>query len=218
MSESNTLLRPPKFRDGDERFKLRGDAAKFTLYDYWRWMGSDLVSNVDRGIVAEFIVAMLLGARELKYPRASWAGHDITYDKQETWASIEVKSAAYVQSWHRIDTKPTDIRFDIAPKALPTKFFRKPTRPVDAYVFCILGEPRAVYPNPLELEQWEFYALTTDALYDAVPMQKTIGLDPLRKLVEKRGVYVANYEGLPKAIEELFDREPPSGEVWGDGT
>ncbi len=42
------------FRDGEREFDLR-------LVDYWRWSASDLVSNAQRGTLAEFLVAHALG-------------------------------------------------------------------------------------------------------------------------------------------------------------
>ena len=86
MSNPNpeNLRQRPVFRDGKEPFRDHGDPVGFTVYDYWRWMGSDLLSNINRGILAEFIVAKVLGVEEetLKYPPSGWESYDIMYYSQ----------------------------------------------------------------------------------------------------------------------------------------
>ena len=212
MSEANTIRQFPKFQNGDAPFRLSDNPVGFTLYDYWQWMGSDLVSNIQRGVLAEFIVAKALGAAE-KYPRAPWESYDLQIDTDVSdFVTLEVKSAAYVQSWHRVDSKPSDIKFNLEPKARLTALYGKPARDADYYVFCVLGEPD-VFPNPLDLGQWEFYVLPTDAINKEIPKQKTIGLRPLQNLVSRRGLYTANYDKLSEVIHEVIRRDPPKGEI-----
>jgi len=72
------------------------------MTDYWVWAFSDLVGNTDRGNLAEYIVAMAVGA--VAPVRNSWAPYDIEGPNGE---KIEVKSSAYVQAWHqeKVSTK-----------------------------------------------------------------------------------------------------------------
>src|SRR5512143_1909861 len=82
-------------KTGEEQITLHGKSIGFSLVDFWKWSVSDLVSNVTRGRLAEFIVASSLGI-DLKIARDEWQAYDlITADGKK----LEVKSAAYVQSW-----------------------------------------------------------------------------------------------------------------------
>ena len=169
---------------------ISGDPVEYTVYDYWRWMGSDLLNNINRGVLAEFIVAKILEAEEetLNYPRAAWEPYDIMYYSKTDDArfSIEVKSSAYFQSWHRIKSKDSVIEFDIAPNARESEIFGESTRCADCYVFCLLGKPDEI-PCPLDLGKWEFYVLMSTVLDEEVRDQKKIGLRRLRELVNRRG-------------------------------
>ena len=79
-----------------------------TIADFWAWAYSDILSNRNRAVFAEFLVAWAL--EETNSPRVEWDAVDIRHRGK----SIEVKSAAYLQSWKQ--NKLSTIRFDIAPK------------------------------------------------------------------------------------------------------
>ena len=66
-----------------------------TVGDFWAWAYSDILNNVDRAVFAEFVVGMALGVTDA--PRVEWDDVDLRYRGK----NIEVKSAAYVQSWHQ---------------------------------------------------------------------------------------------------------------------
>src|SRR5690242_9737016 len=84
-------------KTGAEQFRFGGRALSKTLLDFWRWSASDLVSNAIRGIVAEFIVASALGIAD--DVRREWDAFDLAVRVQERLIRIEVKSAAYLQTW-----------------------------------------------------------------------------------------------------------------------
>jgi hypothetical protein len=48
-------------KSGDEPFKRDGKEMQFRLLDFWKWSASDLIGNAQRGILAEYIVASVLG-------------------------------------------------------------------------------------------------------------------------------------------------------------
>lgn len=77
-------------------FRDRDRLLDFDVYGFWRWRCSDLVSNATRGVLAEYIVAKALGVAE--GVREEWASYDLT---TPGGTRIEVKSAAYIQSWHQ---------------------------------------------------------------------------------------------------------------------
>ncbi len=56
---------------------------------------SDLLSNRNRSIFAEFLVGAALGV--LDKPRVEWDAFDLIYQGKK----IEVKSSAYLQSWQQ---------------------------------------------------------------------------------------------------------------------
>ena len=221
-NDPSDLRQRPIFRDGKEPFRHRGKTLDFTVYDYWRWMGSDLLNNINRGALAEFIVAAILGAEEetLNYPRAIWEPYDIMYYSKTDDArfSIEIKSSAYFQSWHRNNSKDSTIEFGIAPTTGETEIDGDSKRTADCYVFCLLGIPDEI-PCPLDLEKWEFFILMSTALDEEVGDQKKISLRKLRELVKLRGLQTKNYKELSRLVEEAYRIDPPRGGVLvtGDG-
>jgi phosphodiesterase/alkaline phosphatase D-like protein len=58
----------------------------------------------------------------------------------------------------------------------------KRKRQADVYVFCLLSHKAKATVCPLNLDQWEFYVLSTNQLNNLVGEQKTITLDSLREL------------------------------------
>src|SRR6185437_13199042 len=84
----------PKRKTGQESFRSGNSNAGFNLLDFWQWTASDLVSNSTRGVLAEFLVARALGVDT--GVRDEWQAFDL---KTPSGKKIEVKSAAYVQSW-----------------------------------------------------------------------------------------------------------------------
>jgi len=82
-------------RSGAEVFHADGKALPFTIQDFWCWSTSDLLNNTTRGVLAEFLVASALDIPTTGV-RDPWAAFDLqTIDGLK----IEVKSAAYLQSW-----------------------------------------------------------------------------------------------------------------------
>ena len=76
--------------------------------DFWSWAYSDILSNRNRSIFAEFIVGSALGV--VDSPRVEWDAVDLRYKGKK----IEVKASAYLQSWPQ--KKLSHIVFDIAKK------------------------------------------------------------------------------------------------------
>jgi hypothetical protein len=85
-------FRVPK--TGEEVFHRSGAPLQFLVVDFWRWSASDLISNALRGRVAEYLVAQALGVSE--GVRSEWDSFDL---QSRDGIRVEVKSAAYVQTW-----------------------------------------------------------------------------------------------------------------------
>jgi hypothetical protein len=95
-------------RDGTEPFHSAGSDLGFDLLGFWKWSVSDLVSNATRGRLAEYIIATAIGAAD--GVRDEWAAYDLLDPRD---ISIEVKSAAYIQTWHQ--DRLSTISFNCAP-------------------------------------------------------------------------------------------------------
>ena len=83
-----------KKKKGSELFHNKNKKLSYDLLSFWQWSMSDLLSNATRGILAEFIIAKALDIKTIV--RDEWAAYDLI---TEDGIKIEVKSAAYIQSW-----------------------------------------------------------------------------------------------------------------------
>ena len=151
-----------------------------TVGDFWSWAYSDILSNANRSVFAEFLVGAALGV--LERPRIEWNGFDLEYRGKK----IEVKASAYLQSWPQ--TRPSVIMFDICPKrawdAATAQSINEPTRIADCYVFCLYAETNPEVNNVVDVDRWEFYVVSTDAINQSFGAQKSIGLSSLKKIAE----------------------------------
>ncbi len=90
------------------------------------------------------------------------------------------------------------MEFAIAPPKGGTR------RTTDVYVFCVLGDPEATEPDPLDLDQWEFSVLGGAILHREAEGQKNISIRPLERLVKAApGAGPVRYDRLRAAIERL---------------
>jgi hypothetical protein len=139
---------------------------------FWEWAYGDLLSNTNRGVLAEYIVATALGIHDTK--RLEWDQYDLEIGD----VKVEVKSAAYVQTWKqpRLSKIVFGIRTAMGWDARTDTSATIAQRCADVYVFCLLkGEDRERI-EPLDIEHWEFYVLPTSVLNDKLRDQKTIRL------------------------------------------
>jgi len=166
-------------KTGQEPFAFDGSAGEFRLIDFWRWCMSDLVNNATRGVLAEFLVARAIGAD--KSPRSSWDAYDLV---TSDGVRIEVKSAAYIQSWFQKDY--SQINFDVAEtrawQAETNQLEVNSCRQADVYVFALLDHKDQQTINPLELSQWVFYVLPTTVLNARVAGRKSLSLAVLQSM------------------------------------
>ncbi|MFI6712728.1 hypothetical protein ACIBF7_40245 [Nonomuraea sp. NPDC050478] len=167
-------------RSGAEPFTEAGAPAGATLADFWGWACSDVVGNRLRGVLAEYIVALALEVHE--GVRTEWDAVDLVLPSR---LKVEVKSAAYLQSWSQ--RQPSAIKFTIARAkgwdARTNVVAATPERPSDVYVFCLLHHTDKRTIDPLNLDQWEFYVTSTAALEAAFGDRTQISLAALRTIV-----------------------------------
>ena len=112
MEEWNTNPRN-EWNSPKLRFHCSGAAVGATLYDYWWWRGSNLLDNIERGFLAEFLVAKSLDL--VGETRREWGAFDLKLPdaNRGEGTKIEVKSSAYLQSWPQ--EKDSTISFGIKP-------------------------------------------------------------------------------------------------------
>ncbi|WP_236695411.1 hypothetical protein [Mycolicibacterium chubuense] len=162
--------------------------------EFLAWAYDDLLTNTTRGVLAEYIVAKALGICDTK--RVEWDKYDLVIGD----IGVEVKSAAYVQTWKQ--TRLSEIAFNIRPAkgwdARNNTYAASAKRSADVYVFCLLTANDRNQIDPLDVAQWEFYVLPTSELDRQVPTQKTIRLGPLLKDLHPRQ---CTYDELKAAIK-----------------
>lgn len=170
-------------KTGDELFRAAGDDLGFTLLDFWQWSASDLVSNATRGRLAEYVVAKALGA-STSGVRNEWDAYDLRTESGIRGIRVEVKSAAYVQTWFQKQfssiaflTRPTR-----AWDADTNRLSSDAKRQADVYVFALLGHRDKSTVDPLNIDQWQFYVLSTQALNARTRSQHSITLKSLAAL------------------------------------
>ncbi len=157
-----------KLRPETELLQLGGA----TVVDFWAWAYSDVLSNRNRSVFAEFLVGHALGV--ITRPRVEWDAADLTY----RGSRIEVKTGAYVQAWPQ--TRPSRVSFDISKKrawyAETNTYDRQLRRAADCFVFCVYvgqtRDPKAV----LDTRQWQFYVSSTAQVEKLFGDQKTVAL------------------------------------------
>ena len=167
-------------RSGSERFSNRGADLDIDLLGFWQWSMSDLMSNTARGVVAEYIVAKASGV-DVSGVREGWTAYDL---QTKSGIKIEVKSSAYLQSWHQ--TALSKVSFSVrkarAWDADTNVLKGEAVRQADVYVFALLAHKDKATVNPMDVSQWEFFVVPTSALNARTRSQHSITEKSLRKL------------------------------------
>src|SRR5579862_9567046 len=185
---SKTQLTLPSF--------LSNRAMVFTKSEYFEWAYSDLLSNRNRGIIAEFLVGRALDCHSSH--RIEWDACDLT---TKSGHKIEVKASGYLQSWPQ--SKPSQLKFDISEKkgwdSATNISALESSRSADIYVFCIFESLDAEHANPLDASQWSFVVIPTRVLNERLPGQKSALISTLDKLANR-----IRYDDLRAAVESGF--------------
>jgi hypothetical protein len=182
-------------KSGAEPLHANGSPLDVSLQQFWEWSGSNLISNAQRGILAEFLVAHALGVDS--GIRTEWDAYDL---KTDSGIKVEVKASGFVQSWEQ--KKLSSIGFDIAPKlsweASTNTSATEAGRPADVYVFALHAHIDQTSIDPLNLNQWEFYVLGTPVLDQECSSQKRISLGTLQRLCPQ----AVSFQGLGEAVAQ----------------
>jgi hypothetical protein len=165
---------------GGERFRDAASDLGFDLLSFWQWSTSDVVSNVTRGRLAEYLVARAVGLG-VDDIREEWAAYDI---KSPEGIKIEVKSAAYIQSWAQ--EKHSIIQFGYKKTrgwdADTNTVSKEAQRHADVYVLALLFHIDQATLNPLDVAQWLFFVVPTPVFDARIRSQHSITLRSLQTL------------------------------------
>jgi hypothetical protein len=183
-----------KIKEGSEPFSFGNKELALDLTKFWQWGFSNILNNTTRGILAEFIVASALGF-DTNPIREDWKPYDLeTADKKR----VEVKSAAYLQTWSQkklssisFGTKSTFFWDDMT-----NEYEKQKKRHADVYVFCLLHHKNKETVDPLNLDHWKFYVLSTKQLNQYSGSQNSISLKALKSLTS-----AVLYDELNEAIK-----------------
>jgi hypothetical protein len=186
-----------KQKTGEEKLTFNNQFLDFSLLDFWRWSVSDIVSNATRGRFAEFIVATALEI-DLQTIRDEWSAYDL---ESPEGIKIEVKSASYLQSWFQRDYSKIVFSIKAARHwdSLTNKQGAVALRQADVYVFCLLKHTDKKTLDPMNLNQWEFYVVSTKMLNNYNRSKICITLKSLQNLTE-----AVSYDSLKQKISERF--------------
>lgn len=169
-----------------------------TVADFWSWAFSDILSNTTRGVFAEFRVSVALDSAS--EPRAEWEPHDVTFGGHR----VEVKSAAYCQSWPQ--RRPSPIKFDIARRRVLSPqdniLGQDVARHCEIYVFCLFAQQdRATARRTLlDVDAWRFYVVGTAEIDRRFPDRKSLGLGALERFARH-----VCFRDLRQAVESAIE-------------
>jgi hypothetical protein len=165
-----------------------------TVGDFWAWAYSDVLSNLNRSMFAEFLVGSALG--ETSRPRVEWDCVDFRFRNR----TVKVKTSGYL-NW--LDNRPSSIRFDIEKKvpwdARTNTYGPSAVRSADCYVFCLHKEQDRARCNVLDASAWEFYIVATEELNRRFGGQKSLSLARLRTIAS-----AVAYSELRRSIDGVL--------------
>ena len=186
-------------KTGKEIFYNGAENMTENLLSFWQWSNSDILGNVARGVLAEYIVALAAGCETTK-PRVEWGDYDL---ETPDGIKIEVKSSAYLQSWKQEELSNISFRIKrTVSDTITTEDGKKRKRRADIYVFCVLKHQEIQTIDPLNLAQWNFYVLATKALNEKTLTQQTIALSSLKSKF-KLELAECEFHQLKVAIQKI---------------
>lgn len=193
--ESLAALVPERLT-GKEHLLHDSKDLPLTVQDFWQWSASDLLSNLTRGRLAEFIVAHALGIDVKQGVRNEWGACDL---RTEAGINVEVKASAYLQSWGQRRLSTIGWRAGPTREWLPaTNQFSPEVRwQADAYVFALFdARKKGTTRDPLDVAQWRFFVVPGRALR-AQTRKVSLTLQAVKRLGAGDGV---GFDGLAAAV------------------
>lgn len=197
----------PQKKTGSEPFHVSGSLLPFTVQDFWATAFSGLVTNMTRGILAEYLVCKALGLAD--QVMNDYDSYDAITPEGKR---IEVKSSGYIQRWSQ--KAPSKITFSIGKKFAydyeAQVFEKDPRRHSNIYVFACHHHMDKGTVDPLDLSQWTFYVVPTVRINEKFPEAKSVSL---AAIVNSLSPLKTDFAGLPLAIESVPLQRPEELEV-----
>jgi len=167
-----------------------------TVYDFWQWSFSDLMQNTTRGILAEYIVAVLLGIDDTV--RNPWFPFDLQLTDGRT---IEIKTMSLLQAWKQKQLSSPRVVLAPTRKWEPQtgEMEKEPTFNADIYIICYFKARDHNMANPLDLSQWDFFVFTKKQITKILNGRKSISL----KTLEKKGIKPATAQNLKIIVQSI---------------
>ena len=167
-----------------------------TVCDFWQWSFSDLMQNTTRGILAEYIVATLLGIDDTV--RNPWFAFDLQLTDGR---SIEIKTMSLLQAWKQKQLSTPRVVLVPTRKWEPKtgELEKESTFNADIYIICYFKSRDHNKANPLDLSQWEFFIFTKKQVIEVLNGRKSISL----KTLEKRGIKPVTAQELKNTIHSI---------------
>ena len=167
-----------------------------TIKDYWQWTYSDLLIESNRTTLGLFIIAHALELT--KMPRINWGIVDLRYKRKKV--SIDISSR--IHGWKQ--SKSNRILFDITiKKGIHAKNEHSLTfknREADLYIFGLHKEKELKKADFLNLEQWDFYVVSTSILDEKFPTKNKIGIRLLNSISNP-----IHYNEIQNTVNGLLD-------------
>ena len=181
-------------KTGNEEFKNIN--KKLKLLDFWSWAHSNIIENIERGKLAEYVIATAIDHENIINEK--FLEYDLITKEN---IKIEVKSSSYIQSWSQ--KNHSKIIFNISKTyrwdSMNNKYENFKRRQADVYVFCLLKHKEQSTLNPLDVNQWEFYIASTKLLNKQCKENKTISLSKLQNI----GAVKCNYNDIYHTVRIL---------------
>jgi len=165
-----------KFANSNEQLDSKN------VVDFWQWAYSDLLQNTTRGVLAEYIVAVLLGLDDK--PRNPWTSYDLKFTNGKT---VEIKTMSRLQAWAQKELSVPKVV--ISPKRSwnpETGMMEKiPSLNADYYIICYFKAEKHSTADSLDITQWEFYVLNREKVETILKQTKSISLKTLKRFCIK---------------------------------
>jgi hypothetical protein len=163
----------------DKKFKNCSKLCGNDVGDFWQWAYSDLLHNTTRGVLAEYIVAILLDVD--KTPRNPWMPFDL---KLADGTTIEVKSMSRLQAWTQKELSEPKVVISKTRSWSPDTGMmeQKPSLNADIYVICYFICEEHETADLLDIEQWRFFILSKKEVSDIIQETQSISINRLYKM------------------------------------
>ncbi len=167
-----------------------------TVCDFWQWGFSDLMQNTTRGILAEYIVAALLGIENKV--RNPWFPFDLQVTDGRT---IEIKTMSLLQAWKQKQLSTPRVVLAPTRKWEPKtgEMEKESTFNADIYIISYFKSRDHNNANPLDLSQWEFFVFTKKQVIELLNGRKSISLGTLKK----KGIKPVTAHELKNTIHQI---------------